>query len=433
MKELIVTGANIIVLFSIAWMVWKKQSELRNLYWPALLLKCLAGIALGLIYTHYYHISDSWAYFEDGTKLSNLARHDFRDYIRFFDAPGEHYWFWPRLNFRQPRALFLSDITSVFCLLTGDNYWLISSYYSLICFLTAWLLVKTLRRLDNALTIPATIAFLFFPSVMFWTAGLMKETLAMASVYLIIVFFLKVWMGQRLRWWYWLVLIIACWLLWNLKYYYMAALLPVLATALIFRLFIFPNVSIKKTFYAGLLWVTIFMVPLFVASIVHPNFYPERFLSVIVENYHDFAGKSSPGGMVHYSDLEPTVGAILINVPSAFFAALYRPLPWEADVIFKVFMSIENVALLVLTIAALFNIKNAARGRHRFLVFSVLVYVGILAVFLGLSSPNFGTLVRYRVGFLPFFVLLITADNPVLSRITAFLERRFSFLGRVRS
>jgi hypothetical protein len=430
MKDLVIICANILVLFSIAWMVWRRQQDCRALYWIALLLKVVAGIALGLIYTYYYSNSDSLAYFEDGAKLSKLAREDFSNYIRFFSEGGESYSFWSRLNFREPRALFLTKITSVLCLLTGDNYWLISSYYSFIGFLAAWHLVNVMSRLDPKLSGPSIIAFLLFPSVVFWTSGLIKETLAIAAMYFIVSLFIKIWINQRILLWQWLLLPIACWLLWNLKYYYMATLLPVLATAVVFRLFIFPNYRIKSIFYSLLLWMIVFMIPLFVASFVHPNFYPERFLSVIVSNHAAFIELSSPEDVVHFNALEPTLSAIVLNSPKAFFAALFRPLPWEADVIFKRFMAVENVVLLLLTIMAIVRFKEAIRSRHRFLVFSVMVYVGLLAVFLALSAPNLGTLVRYRVGFLPFFVLVITANNPLVLRIHAFLERRFSVLAR---
>jgi len=41
----------------------------------------------------------------------------------------------------------------------------------------------------------------------------------------------------------------------------------------------------------------------------------------------------------------------------------------------------------------------------------------VLAVFLALSTPNFGTLSRYRVGFIPFFVFLTACGNVLLERL----------------
>ncbi|RAW01061.1 hypothetical protein [Pseudochryseolinea flava] len=431
MIQHIVAVANLIFLGFMAWMIWRKQSSLKNLYWPTLLFKVGAGIALGVVYTYYYTIADTLAYHEDGTKLSNLARTDFASYLRFFNEAGEQYSFWHRLNFKTPRALFLSKITSVFCLLTSDNYWVISAYYSFFSFLAAWYLMKILIRLDESLKIPAIVALLLFPSIVFWTSGIMKETIAMASLYFISIIFLKIWLGERVKIAQWIVLPVACWLLWNLKYYYMAILLPVLATALMFNLFVFPYLKLKGLLVRIVLWIVIFLVPLYVASLIHPNFYPERFLTVVVDNYYDFLELSSPSDVAHFDGLEPTVTSLLIHAPKALTAALYRPWPWEVDGIFKVLAAAENVMLLLLTIGAITNWKQVVSSQHRVLLVSVIIYVVTLAIFLALSAPNFGTLIRYRVGFLPFFVMIISVNNPIISRTLAFMERTFPFLGRL--
>lgn len=433
MMQFVVGGANLIVLFLIAWIIWRRQQALRSLYWPALMLKLIAGIALGLFYTYYFPISDSLAYHEDGAKLSQLARTDFAGYLAFFTNPGEDFSFWERLNFREPRALFLSQLTSIFCLITYDNYWIISIYYSMICFFATWYLLKILVRLDEKLKIAGIIALLLFPSIVFWTSGIMKETLAMSALYFIVFVFLKIWLKERVVILQWILLLIAGWILWNLKYYYMAIFLPVIATALMFRLFVFPNFTFRSVWFPIGLWLIIFLIPLYVATLVHPNFYPERFLTVIVDNYNAFIDQSSPDDVAHFSDLNPSVWAIIANAPNALFTALYRPMPWEANDVFKIFATVENVLLMFLTVTALFRWKDAFQSPHRFLIFSSLVYVVLLAIFLALSAPNFGTLTRYRVGFLPFFILIITVNNPFILRMLAFIETRFPFLGRLTS
>jgi hypothetical protein len=40
-----------------------------------------------------------------------------------------------------------------------------------------------------------------------------------------------------------------------------------------------------------------------------------------------------------------------------------------------------------------------------------------------LSTPNFGTLSRYRIGFLPFIFLLIGIENPLLRWVTSKIQR----------
>jgi hypothetical protein len=45
------------------------------------------------------------------------------------------------------------------------------------------------------------------------------------------------------------------------------------------------------------------------------------------------------------------------------------------------------------------------------LIAALMTYIFFLCIFIGLSTPNFGTLSRYRVGYEPYFVLLILAGS----------------------
>jgi hypothetical protein len=101
----------------------------------------------------------------------------------------------------------------------------------------------------------------------------------------------------------------------------------------------------------------------------------------------------------------------------AFFSGLYRPFVTEVHTIWQVIAALENLLLLILTIAALTNVTRMITSRHRLLIFSLMIYITLLCVFLALSTPNFGTLSRYRVGFIPFFVLLLTIENPLVTRL----------------
>jgi hypothetical protein len=44
----------------------------------------------------------------------------------------------------------------------------------------------------------------------------------------------------------------------------------------------------------------------------------------------------------------------------------------------------------------------------------ILIYCFVLCILLAISTPNFGTLSRYRIGFLPFFVFVLTYRNQVI-------------------
>ena len=121
---------NLAFLLFISYRIWRlEKSSLRKFFWPALVLKLIAGICLGLVYTYYYSSGDTFLYFQDGVRLASLARTDVASYFSFLWAGDESFSISSELIYKQPRAMFLSKVTSLFCLLTADNYWMICALF----------------------------------------------------------------------------------------------------------------------------------------------------------------------------------------------------------------------------------------------------------------------------------------------------------------
>ena len=112
---------------------------------------------------------------------------------------------------------------------------------------------------------------------------------------------------------------------------------------------------------------------------------------------------------------------ILANVPAALFAGLFRPFFWEATSALQFIAGVENAVLLLLAGSSLVRLKGDLRSPYRLLVGSVLSLVLILAVLITLSAPNFGTLSRYRAGYMALFLMVVLCGSPVLR----YLQRRW--------
>jgi len=422
--KIFVAVINIAFLLFISYRLWKADTDigLKKFFWPALSARVLAGIALGLVYTYYYTTGDTFLYFDDGKKLADLARTDFILYLRFLWLGDDSFVIWSDLNALQSRALYMVKITSFANLITLDNYWVISAYFSFFSFACTWLLVKTIVRSFPSAKYSVLIGFLFFPSVVFWSSGLIKESAALGALFFLTTIVLDVWTDQRSARWKWIVAPLALWLVWNLKYYFLAVFAPVAFAALAFR-FLSAYVKPKSIVYKFVLWCVVFALPLMVISSIHPNFYPHRIMEVIVSSNNQFLSLSAPEDLIGYYSLDASVRSILTNSPWALFSGLFRPLPWEAHTAFQWVIAFENLVLIILFCTSLLNISKWLRSHQRLLIWSTVVYVSMLCVFLALSTPNFGTLSRYRISFLPFFFLLITIENPLLNRLSRLRER----------
>ena len=421
MISILITLFHLAVIIACSWWIYSKASTKNNTFWPALILRLGAGICLGLLYTFYYPVADTFAYFSDGSKLSALARTNLLSYAKLMlfndglEAAG--------LTMLEPRAVFLTKVTSVFNIFTLDNYWAISLYYSAISFLGAWSLVVVIRRNIPFVSSAAKVAFLFVPSIVFWTSGLLKESLAMAALFFLSAVFLKLWFRNTVLWWEILLLVFAFWVFWNLKYYYAGVFLAVSMTGILFKKMIHPRIQMSAGM-ESVVWLAMLVFPVVLVTFLHPNFNLDRLASVIVSNNQAYNILSDPGDYVRFQSLNAEPVSLLRNAPWALLSGLFRPFFWEASSILQLLQGVENAVLLLLFVGALFRFKRFLYSPHRLLILSTVAFIVITAVFITMSAPNFGTLSRYRVGYVSFFTFLILCDNPIRS----YLERYFSGL-----
>lgn len=416
---------NLMVLSTVTYLLWKRSYGLiRKWMWPAWIMKCAAGICLGIIYEYYYGLGDTLVYFNGSLALTDLARSDPGAYINFLWSGDQL----EGINNGEARALVMVKVTSLLALLAKDNYWIISLYYSTVSFIAAWRLTVVINKIVPAVTSYAIMGLWFLPSAVFWASGLIKESIAMSCLFFLFSIFLKLWSKSKIFFWETGVLLLSLWLLWILKYYYLAVFLPFTVTALVIA-FIVRRYDRPVSMIGKLIvWTVIFLIPAITITLLHPNFYPDVFLEVIVSSHDQFVAISDPSGLIHYRNLEPGFRSIVNNIPLAFFSGLFRPFIWEACTPLQAVAGVENLFLLILSIGALWNFKELLRSPYRLFLGTVLLYCFVLCVFLALSTPNFGTLSRYRVSFLPFYFVVICIENPVLKRLSPFKQRKSSDL-----
>lgn len=378
----------------------------------ALGLKLLAGVGLGLLYFNHYGSGDTIAYWRDGVRIADLFRADPLRSLSFFWDDANMPEFMQSLQHQAPRSLFFSKLCGIAALMTLDNYWAMASLMSILSFLGAWFLFRELEATWPSERNSIIISFLFFPSVVFWSSGLIKESVGLAALYVLIGLGLSANRGCTYGWKSIPISLAVLWIGWNLKYYWLGIFLPVAIPTLLVMIASRWKPTLRR--YDLLLWTLLFGLLMVAATHSHPNFYTSRFLEVICENNLEFTRLSDPPRLVQYLNLEPTVASILLNAPAALIAGLFRPFVWETFNTLSLLASLENLVLLLLVIQALPALRSVFASPNRIFVLSALVYVLLLTTFLALSTPNFGTLSRYRIGAVPILVFLcLTSATPV--------------------
>lgn len=399
---------NLLAIVTISVAIWKgTDPAVRSHFFFGLGFRLAGGIALGLIYTFYYTgEGDTFLFFDDAVRLSQAARggsYNFFD-LFFTEVPAV------TLTNDQPRSIFFVSVVGCINFLTGDNYWLTSLWLSLFSFAGSWYLIcRIVKSIPDARML-ASVSFLFFPSVVLWSSGVVKESLAFGGLCFLAGFFLALHERHAVKLGDFLMAALSAYLLLNLKYYWGAVFFPaMLAGIIVGRIPGQMQWCSRKTWGS---WLAIFLLISLGVSQLHPNFYWQNLLVVIKENHDAFVELSLGTLYIQFYQLSATWSSMIVNAPWALLSGLFRPFLFEAGNPMQILAGVENVLLLVLFLFQLSRLKLPT-GRERIAFISTLMYVVVLCIFLALSSPNFGTLSRYRIGFLPFFVFLLLMNSPL--------------------
>ena len=413
-----------------------RDTPLKGIIIPTFCLKIFAGIAYGWVYVIYYEgIGDSLNYFRDAGILAQIAYQNPKQYLEIIFL----HKYYPISNFStgdlwlQPRAFIIIKLISFFSLITGQNYWLIGFYFSFFSFWGMWSLTHALSTYFPKTSKAAVVSFLLLPSVVFWSAGLSKESLVMSIICFgvaRIVPYLQDSSRFKKRWItdlsIWSIVIIVLWLV---KFYYLAALLPCVASFFISRFLVnklknkAPLVNTFPLNFVILLFVLITI--LFLGTLIVPGQDIKSVMINIVSNHNVTYIFSQPDDLIHYTiipprgyiTLSPNWSSFIYNSPQALFSSLFRPFLWETGGNkLKILLSLESFIILLLSIYALIVylfqsiVKKSIQPETHLLIWSTILYISILNILLAFASPNFGSLVRYKVATLPFLAYLISIN-----------------------
>ena len=216
---------NIVLLIAIVLILFTKasQSQVKNHFFVALSIKLISGILLGVLYFHYYGYGDTLVYHKTASYLAQSEEGVFRILFSLIGQPEQ-----PVLEIfpilREPRSAFFVKIITVLYILTSGSYWLTSIYLSLISFIGSWFLTGIIIRYNPAAKPAAIISFLYFPSFVFWTSGVLKESIAWSCLSVIMGLIIIYYYTNKLNARQVLVGIVLLFILWNIKYHYLAVL-----------------------------------------------------------------------------------------------------------------------------------------------------------------------------------------------------------------
>ncbi|MDX2301223.1 MAG: hypothetical protein NW226_00430 [Microscillaceae bacterium] len=425
LKDLLLTPIYLLIIYLIAYAIRNqiKNKQIRTYFIPALHAKIIGALALGLIYQFYYGGGDTYNFFRDsgiiwqafltspligirilfaGVENYSPDLYEFTRHIYFFSA-GDAQTF---------HVIRLSGFFDIF---SFHTYSINAIFFAIASFTGVWAMYKVFYDLFPGLHRPLAIAVFFIPSVFFWGSGLMKDTIAMGALgWLFHAFYFGLIRRKQVVV-NLIVLFIALNIIRIIKVYILQAFLP----AAFLWLFLQYRASIKSrplriiSFpFVIALTIPFAYIALIQITVDNERYQLENVISTtqVTSDWLATVSEREGGSGYTLGEISYTPTGLLSIAPRAIWLGLFQPHPWQANNPVMLLSAIEATFFLFLTIKIFFQV-NFFKLMNLFFQYPILtfclIFSLVLAFGVAIASFNFGTMVRYRIPMMPFYLAML--------------------------
>ena len=398
-------------------------------YIKGLNYKFFGAFSFAMIYLFYYKGGDTIAYYEDASPLMRLLVIDPIWFFKFILGFYNHY---PEILLAQTRLTATYYLTKGSATLTTlrtaailnifscNSFLVLTFYFAFICYHFIWRVFKLMVSLYPVLHKQFSYAFLMIPSVIFWGSGIGKDTIMLGAIMLFFTTFYNLVIKKQFKMSDLLLFFISAYITALIRGFILFTLIP----CVMMMATVYYQKQIKSSFIRFLIGPVLMLGGggasyFFVKSLGDTvESYKIDQLEKKAEGFHSWhthlaqteGGSSySLGGEVSY-----TPAGILRQAPMAMLISLFGPFIWQIRSPVMVLSGIESLVFLYFILKIIFNRKIYKVGgiisSDPVLAFSI-PFILILAIAIGMTSFNYGALVRYKTPILPFFATTIILIN----------------------
>jgi hypothetical protein len=406
-----------------------KENPLFTYYLPHFYWKMFFSTAFGVTYLLYYGGGDTTAYWEGATALNRLFYHSpqayFTELFSSHDASSIYAPSYfsvasvgrpPMWIYRDPNSWFVSKVASVFSFFTFGSYLTLNLLFGLISCWISWRFFRFAKQVTEIKTRNVALATLFIPSVGFWCGSLMKDTIVYCASLIGTMGFVYIsqWKSNKKVVSVLLIICAAYFLLHTRSFVFLALLVGFLAV------FIFKKYMGERNILNVLGRFVLVLCSLGLLAWYFSNaqqlgdLSPDELLKKAEITQKDFQTNAIyTGKRYDIGKIDFTVIGLLKSAPAAIATTLFKPFIWEASNPLMLLNGLEN--LLFLTLFIQFTLQFRQRKKQpltssNLLVFS-LVFVLLMAFFIGITSGLYGVLVRMKTGMLVFLLLIFFSNK----------------------
>jgi hypothetical protein len=396
------------------------DQETKKYFFPALLLKMIGAIGVGLIYQFYYGGGDTFTYFTHGSShVVEAFYQNFTAGLKLLTANGEFdaetYQYSSKIwMYRDTTSYFIVRIASIFGIITYNSYAGVALFFAFFSFWGLWMMSQSFCNIYPELKLQFAIAIFFIPTVFFWGSGILKDTVTLGATGLLVYSFIQIFFERKKLAWNILLLVASIYIITSVKLYIFLCLMP----ALILWYF-FYRIGRIRSLVARILVAPFLLViggglAYFVALKAgedNNRYALDQIAETAQVTAYDiryWTGRDAGSGY-SLGELDGTFGSMIRLAPQAINVSLFRPYLWEVNNPLMLLSALEALFLLGLTIRLFYRNKflHITQSIRSPIILFCLIFAIIFAFGVGISTYNFGTLSRYRIVMVPFYVMAV--------------------------
>lgn len=425
LKDLFITPIYIIVLSLVAYMIrpFVTTRETIKYFLPALWIRFFGAIMLGVIYQFYYGGGDTFNYFTHGSKWiwEAFSQDISKGFLMLISEGGDripetfqysqHIWY-----YRDPNSYFIVRMTAFFDLFTFHTYSATALFFATFSFSGLWAFYTAVAKRYPGHTRWLAYGLLFFPSVVFWGSGILKDTITLGALGWLTWSLIHLIVFRKREIIYWAIGILSVWLIFSIKMYILICFLPMVFVWIYWRRVIaIRNWALRILIapvllaFFGLLGYLALVQITEDSEMYSLNNIAERAAITAYDIRYGWGARTGGEGGYSLGELDGTWQSMLRLMPQAVNVSLFRPYLWEVRNPLMALAALESLLILALTVWSLVYKRGIFNVfKDPFLLFCFL-FALLFAFAVGVSTYNFGTLMRYKIPMMGFYLITLIA------------------------
>jgi hypothetical protein len=410
-----------VMLFALIFSMRRRRMDdpiLKKYHRQGFWIKILSTIAF-IIFSAFIAKGDSmFLYYPEGVNIAKLIVKDFSN-IQLLFSSGKDFDqnlladSFNKGYFNSESNYFVARLVAVLSFITLGSYSAITLIFSMISYAGVWRLFRFFYEQYPHLHKQLAIAIIYLPTFVFWSSGILKDPLCTGMIGFLTFSVYNVLIKRKSIFKNSIIAIVSAIILGTVKMYILVSYLPFLLLFVVLNYVKKANSALLK----GILLVGIIMMFSLSVYLLTDKLKEEMGdlaldkIAVSVktkqanfENISSLAESSFSLGV----DFDGTTSSLLKIAPAAIVATLFRPYLWESKKVSTLLSSVESLVLMLFTLYVFFKVgpvKILAGIISDPMILFCLLFALLFSLFVGATTLNFGTLVRYKVPCMPFYII----------------------------